>query len=175
VPNVQELAGGLWTWTGRHPDWNDDPSWGPDVRSYALRTNDGVILFDPIAVPDELDREGSVQVVLTAEWHGRDAEQLGFPICGDDLPPEVNAQPAFFPGERSLWIPAQNALVIRDSLPDGGAMPDAWLQSEWAKATREEYNEKLRPLVDLPVELLLPTHGDPVLDDAHRALTRALS
>jgi hypothetical protein len=175
VPNVQELAGGLWTWTGRHPDWNDDPSWGPDVRSYALRTNDGVILFDPIAVPDELDREGSVQVVLTAEWHGRDAEQLGLPICGDDLPPEVNAQPAFFPGERSLWIPAQNALVIGDSLPDGAAMPDAWLQSEWAKATREEYNEKLRPLVDLPVELLLPTHGDPVLDDAHRALTRALS
>src|SRR5262245_16073809 len=41
--------------------------------------------------------------------------------------------------------------------------------------TREEYKEKLRPLLDLPVELLLPTHGDPVLDDAQRALTRALS
>jgi hypothetical protein len=54
-------------------------------------------------------------------------------------------------------------------------MPDAWLESEWAKATREEYNEKLRPLLDLPVELLLPTHGDPVLDDAHDALRRALS
>lgn len=87
----------------------------------------------------------------------------------------MNAQPGFFPGERSLWIPAQSALVVGDALPGGHAMPDAWLESEWAAATREEYKEKLRPLLDLPVELLLPTHGDPVLDDAQRALTRALS
>lgn len=172
---MHELAGGLWTWTGRHPDWNDDPHWGPEVRSYALRTDDGVILFDPIDVPDELTREGNVQVVLTAEWHGRDAQKLGLPIRGDDLPPDITAQPAFFPGERTLWIPAQNALVVGDSLPDGGAMPDEWLSSEWAKGTREEYNEKLRPLTELPVELLLPTHGDPVLDDAQDALRRALS
>ena len=45
---------------------------------------------------------------------------------------------------------------------------------EWAKATREEYNAKLRPLLGLPVELLLATHGEPVLDDAHGALERAL-
>ena len=135
---MQELAGGLFTWTGRHPDWNDDPHWGLEVRSCALRTDDGVILFDPIAVPDEL-----------------------------------NAQPAF-PGERSLWIPGQNALVIGDSLPGGGAMPDAWLESEWAKGTRDQYNEKLRPLLDLPMEVLLPTHGDPVLDDARKALQSAL-
>jgi hypothetical protein len=175
VADVHELAGGLWTWTGRHPDWNDDPHWGPDVRSYALRTDDGVILFDPIDPPDELTRDSNVQVVLTAEWHGRDAERLGLPVHGDDLPPQVTAQPAFFPGERTLWLPGQNALVAGDSLPDGGAMPDAWLESEWAKATREEYNEKLKPLVDLPIELLLPTHGDPVTDDALGALRRALS
>ena len=172
---MQELADGVWTWTGRHPDWKDDPYWGPEVRSYALRTDDGVILFDPIPPPEELTSAGNVQVVLTAEWHGRDAERLDFPVRGDDLPHDVNAQPGFFPGERSLWLPAQNALVVGDALPDGGAVPDAWLESEWAKATREEYNEKLRPLLDLPVELLLPTHGDPVVDDAHAALTRALS
>jgi len=171
---VRELAGGLWTWTAPHPEWGDDPSWGPEVRSYALQTDDSVILFDPIAPPQELlDR--NVQVVLTAEWHGRDAQKLGVPIRGDDLPPQVTAQPAFFPGERTLWIPGQKALVAGDSLPDGGAMPDAWLESEWAKATREEYNESLRPLLDLPVELILPTHGDPVLDDAQKALRAALS
>jgi hypothetical protein len=175
VRDVRELAGGLWTWSARHPDWSDDPHWGPEVRSYALRTNDGVILFDPIAPPRELTREANVQVVLTAEWHGRDAATLGAPVSGDDLPPDVTAQPAFFPGERTLWIPRHNALVVGDSLPDGGAMPDAWLESEWAKATRDEYNAKLRPLLDLPVELLLPTHGDPVMEDAHGALERALS
>jgi hypothetical protein len=146
----------------------------PEVRSYALRTDDGVILFDPIAPPDELTAEGEVQVVLTAEWHSGDAPERGWPIRGDDLPPQVTAQPAFFPGERTLWLPGHNALVAGDYLPNGGAMPDAWLESEWAKATREEWNAKLSPLLDLPVELLLATHGDPVLDDAQGALRRAI-
>lgn len=172
---MHELAGGLWTWTARHPNWNEDPHWGPEVRSYALRTDDGIILFDPIAPPDELAREANVQVVLTAEWHSRDAAKLGLPILGDDLPQDVTAQPGFYPGERTLWIPAQSALVAGDCLPGGGAVPDAWLESEWAKATRDEYNAKLRPLLDLPIELLLPTHGDPVLEDAHGALERALT
>jgi len=172
---VHELAGGLWTWTGRHPDWNDDPNWGPEVRSYALETDDGMLFFDPVGIPDELKNRGNGQVVLTAEWHAREAKMLGLPIVGDDLPKDVTAQPAFFPGERTLWIPAQNALIAGDSLPNGGAIPDEWLQSEWAKGTREEYNEKLKPLLDLPIELLLPTHGDPVLDDARDALRSALS
>jgi hypothetical protein len=171
---VHELAGGLWTWTGRHPDWKDDPNWGPEVRSYALETDEGMLFFDPISIPDQLKSRGDAQVVLTAEWHARDAQALGVPTRGDDLPKDVTAQPAFFPGERTLWIPAQNALIAGDSLPNGGAIPDAWLKSEWAKGTREDYNDKLRPLLDLPIELLLPTHGDPVLDDAHQALKRAL-
>jgi hypothetical protein len=175
VPSVHELAGGLWSWSARHPEWKDGEEWGPDVRSYALQTNTGVILFDPVAPPAELTGRGNVEVVLTAEWHGRDAKTLGAPIRGDDLPDDVTAQPAFYPGERTLWIPAHNALVAGDSLPDGGAVPDSWLDSEWAKATREEYNAKLRPLLDLPIELLLPTHGDPVTDNPLAKLERALS
>ena len=44
---MHELAGGLWTWTAPHPEWNGDPNWGPEVRSYALQTHAGVVLFDP--------------------------------------------------------------------------------------------------------------------------------
>jgi hypothetical protein len=172
---VHELAGGLWTWSARHPEWKEGEEWGPDVRSYALETDNGIVLFDPVAPPEELTGRGKVEVVLTAEWHGRDAKALGVPIRGDDLPHDVTAQPAFFPGERTLWIPAHNALVAGDSLPNGGAMPDSWLESEWARGTREQYNAKLRPLLDLPIELLLPTHGDPVVDDARAALERELS
>jgi hypothetical protein len=172
---VDELAPGLWTWTGDHPDWKDDPHWGPEVRSYAVRTDDGVILFDPIAPPNELTRDGNVEVVLTAEWHSRDAEKLGLPVRGDLLPPGISAQPAFFPGERTLWIPSHNALVAGDCLPDGGPIPDAWLVSDWEKSTRAEYNAKLRPLLDLPIELLLPTHGDPVVENAHARVAQALA
>jgi hypothetical protein len=129
-----------------------------------------VILFDPISPPAELTTKGRVEVVLTAPWHGRSAADVGAPIRGD-LPPSVTAQPAFFPDERTLWIPAQNALIVGDSLPNGGAAPDDWL----GDATRDAYNEKLRPLLDLPIELLLPTHGDPIIDDAHAQLERALN
>jgi len=172
---VDELAPGLWTWSGNHPDWNDNPTWGPEVRSYALSANDGVILFDPTAPTDELMRDANVEVVLTAEWHTRDADKLGLRIREDDLPPGVTAHPGFFPGERTLWIAAHKALVAGDCLPDGGAIPDAWLVSEWEKSTRGEYNAKLRPLLELPIELLLPTHGDPVVGDAHARLAQALA
>jgi hypothetical protein len=168
---VRELSGGLWTWTGHHPEWKKGEEWGPEVRSYALEGDDSLILFDPISPPEELTRGRNVEIVLTANWHGRSASDLGAPLRRDDLPMAVNAQPAFFPDERTLWIPAHNALVVGDSLPGGEAAPDDWLGT----STREDYNAKLRPLLDLPVELLLPTHGDPITEDAHDALKRALS
>jgi hypothetical protein len=168
---VRELAGGLWTWSAPHPDWTEGEDWGPDVRSYALQTDTGMLLFDPIAPPAEFTSRGEVEVVLTADWHSRDVATLGAPIRRDDLPKDVNAQPCFYPGERSLWIPAHSALIVGDSLPDGKAMPDRWLGG----SSRDEYKAKLKPLLDLPVELLLPTHGDPVLEDARDALVNALS
>jgi hypothetical protein len=168
---VQELAGGLWTWTGRHPAWKEGEGWGPDVRSYALETDDSLILFDPVAPPEELTRDRNVEVVLTAHWHGRSSEELGAPVRGEDLPTAVNAQPAFYPDERTLWIPAHNALIVGDSLPGGKAVPDDWL----GDASRDEYNAKLRPLLDLPIELLLPTHGEPITEDAREQLKQALS
>ena len=49
--------------------------------------------------------------------------------------------------------------------------PDSWLAEE---LTHEALRERLRPLAELPVELLLPTHGDPVDEDARATLERAL-
>jgi hypothetical protein len=167
---VQELAGGLWTWTAPHPAWQESDDWGPEVRSYALQHDEGVILFDPVSPPAELTGMGRVEIVLTAPWHSRSAADLDAPLRADDLPAAVNAQPAFFPDERTLWIPAPSALVVGDSLPGGEAAPDEWL----GDSTRDDYNAKLRPLLDLPIELLLPTHGDPITEDAHARLERAL-
>jgi hypothetical protein len=112
--------------------------------------------------------------VLTAEWHKRSAPELELPVHdrGDPLPDGVEERPAFYlPEERFLWIPTARALIAGDSLPNGGGVPDAWL----GETPRAEYNEGLRPLLDLPIELLLPTHGDPVVDDAHARLDQALT
>jgi hypothetical protein len=66
----------------------------------------------------------------------------------------VDARPAFYPDERVLWY---QALVFGDSFP-GGPVPDDWLPEG---QTRADYRSWLAPLLALPVELVLPTHGDP--------------
>ena len=144
------------------------------MRSYAVVRDDHVLLFDPIDPPAELLRGREGEVVLTAEWHKRSAPELGLPVhdAGDPLPDGVEERPAFYlPEERFLWLPAYKALVCGDSLPEAGAVPDEWL----GNTPREEYKAKLRPLLNLPIEQLLPTHGDPVVEDAHAHLARALA
>ena len=50
--------------------------------------------------------------------------------------------------------------------------PDSWLAEG---LTREGLRERLRPLLQLPIELLLPTHGEPVVEGAKGVLERALA
>jgi hypothetical protein len=70
-----------------------------------------------------------------------------------------------------LWIESRRAVVIGDTVPDfgGGFEVNRWLRAD---ATREEVVEGLRPLLDPPVELVLPAHAAPT-DRA--ALERALT
>ena len=70
-----------------------------------------------------------------------------------------------------LWIEGHRALVVGDTLADFGegiAVNTRWLLKG---DTRERMLEHLRPILDLPVELVLPSHGEPVGRDA---LERAL-
>jgi glyoxylase-like metal-dependent hydrolase (beta-lactamase superfamily II) len=76
---MRELRPGLWHWQARHPGWEDGEPWGPDVSSYAIEDGTRLLLFDPLAVPDELlelaaDREPTI--MLTAPWHERDTQSL---------------------------------------------------------------------------------------------------
>ena len=70
-----------------------------------------------------------------------------------------------------LWLPSINALVTGDTLSDFGNGLGIQLGGR-KHVTREEVAERLHPLLDLPVELVLPAHGEPT-DRA--ALERALS
>ncbi|HEX7581487.1 MAG TPA: hypothetical protein VF321_00245, partial [Gaiellaceae bacterium] len=70
-----------------------------------------------------------------------------------------------------LWLPSINAIVTGDSLSDFGDGLDIQLGGR-THVTRDDVVQRLRPLLDLPVELVLSAHGEPA-DRA--ALERVLS
>jgi glyoxylase-like metal-dependent hydrolase (beta-lactamase superfamily II) len=77
--------------------------------------------------------------------------------------------------ETVWWLPEHSTLVVGDVLlgaPDGVSVcPDSWLEEEASPAA---IRAALRPLLDLPAERVLVSHGEPVLEDGHAALERAL-
>ena len=84
----------------------------------------------------------------------------------------VEAFPGMEPNDLVLWIESRRALVAGDTLIDRGRGFE--FPTDWANkgVPADQILETLRPLLELPVELVLPTHGAPT-DRA--ALERALS
>ncbi len=195
---MRELHTGLWHWEAAHPDWKPGEEWGEMVSSYAIDDGERLLLFDPLAVPDEIEAlaaERKAAIVLTTPWHARDAQSLAARLgatlyvpppdegdpnpvegqvfrAGDRLPVGVQALPGMEPNDLVLWVEGRKALVVGDTLIDRGNGLE--FPVEWADkgVPPERILESLRPLLELPVELVLATHGGP-FDRA--ALERALS
>jgi glyoxylase-like metal-dependent hydrolase (beta-lactamase superfamily II) len=96
---------------------------------------------------------------------------------GDRLPAGVQALPSGRATEVVLWIPAHAALVPGDVLlgADGGGLrlcPTSWLPPRVGHA---ELRAVLAPLLELPVERVLVSHGEPVLEDGRARLRDALA
>jgi len=70
-----------------------------------------------------------------------------------------------------LWLPSVNAIVTGDSLSDLGQGLDIWM-GDRKHVTRDDVVQRLRSLLDLPLELVLPAHGEPT---NRAALERVLS
>ena len=80
--------------------------------------------------------------------------------------------PGHKPNDTVLWIESRRAVISGDTLVDFGRgleINERWLRPG---VTCEEIAARLRPLLELPVELVLATHGGPT-DRA--ALERALA
>jgi glyoxylase-like metal-dependent hydrolase (beta-lactamase superfamily II) len=198
---VQELRPGLWRWTASHPEWNHAELWGPEVGSVYAELPDSVVVVDPLVPDDEeerfwsaLDRDVErlglpVHVLLTVHWHERSVAvvldrykaTLWRPEEKGELPAGVRAEVV----KGSDWVEAlfflepHRALVAGDLLvgSEGGVvLPVEWFpkgEQEWVK---RELKPMLRTRLEaLPVELVLVSHGRPVLQDAHAALEQALS
>jgi glyoxylase-like metal-dependent hydrolase (beta-lactamase superfamily II) len=154
------------------------------------------------ALDRDVERAGRpVALVVTIFWHERSAgelarrydgatvwahrpavERLSLEVThpfvpGDRLPGGIEAIDAHRRGEVLLWLPEHGALVAGDVLLGDGSggvrvCPDDWLPDD---VSRAELRERLRPLLELPVERVLVAHGEPVLADGAAALARALA
>jgi glyoxylase-like metal-dependent hydrolase (beta-lactamase superfamily II) len=143
-----------------------------------------------------------VHVLVTVYWHTRDAravvERYGARVWapsraraaierragtvtdvyrpGGPLPGGVEAFATARSSEVVFWLAAHKALVAGDTLLGDGKRgvrmcPESWLPE--GKGHRE-LAAALRPLLDLPVQRVLVSHGDPVLRGGRAALARAL-
>src|SRR5438067_1747611 len=171
---MREVATGVWHWKAAHPEWNPRQTWDRMVSSYAVDTDEGILLFDPLDVPAEL-RERASAIVLTCPWHRRDAAQLGLPIYapppdppdpdpvrgevfrgGDTLPFGVRAFEAFEPNDLVLYVESRRVVVVGDTLIDRGNGLEVHPAWPVQAVTAEDVARRLRPLLDLPVDAVLP-------------------
>lgn len=120
------------------------------------------------------DGAGATVWVPQASRSDADGEVTQAFAPGDPLPGGVLAYPAGGPGagEVLYYLPAHRALFAGDALVGEG---DGTLRLGWIDAlARERVVQALRPLLDLPLEMVLVSHGRSALEDARTALARAL-
>jgi hypothetical protein len=196
---IETLRPGLHGWTAMHPDAEAHPTpgspadWGPAVGSVAYEAEDALLLVDPL-VPDDgwdaldalVERHGQrVAVITTLQFHRRSrdvvAQRYGASTsrAKETLPTGIETIRIDGAGETMVWLPAPRALVPGDRIlgDDAGGLrlcPESWLRYLPSGMTRAQLREKLRPLLDLPVELVLVSHGEPVLDRGREALVLAI-
>jgi glyoxylase-like metal-dependent hydrolase (beta-lactamase superfamily II) len=188
---VQELRPGVWWWEAMHPEWTPEDAatadWGPEVSSYAIDDGDTLLLFDPTAPVGpvaDLACARETAIVLTCPWHAREtrgiAAELGAEVyapppdpddpdplrartfaAGERLTIGVEAFAGMEPNDLVLWVAGAHALVAGDTLIDRGNGLE--FPADWANkgVPADEILASLRPLLDLPVQLVLPTHGPP--------------
>lgn len=156
------------------------------------------------ALDHDVERLGlPVEVLITVFWHARSAAEVArryggrihaasrsrAPVArrtetdvmplgpGDPLPGAIEAFATGRSSELAYWLPGHNALVPGDVLlgdADGGLRlcPQSWLP---ATVEQDAVREALVPLLDLPIERVLVSHGRPVLESAQAKLAAALT
>jgi glyoxylase-like metal-dependent hydrolase (beta-lactamase superfamily II) len=146
---------------------------------------------------------GAVHILLTVFWHARSAGEVGRRYGarlwapsrakaavlrragavtdpfrpGDPLPAGIEALDGGRGGEVVYWLPEHHTLVTGDVIlgEAGGGVrlcPESWLP---AGKGHPELRRALRPLLDLDVERIVVSHGEPVLARGGEALRALLA
>jgi len=180
-------------WTAWSEEWQDE------VGCVAAESSDGLLFFDPLAPPPDLDEPD--HTFITVFFHARDARgrvwapkplvrrlaNRGVVVTdpfdvGDELPGGARCFETARDGEVVYWLPSERALVVGDVLLGAGAKPrptdeplrlcpERWI----APKTHDDLRASLRPLLELPVEQILLSHGAPVVEHATSVLVTLVS
>ena len=188
------IAEGLWRWTAPHPNWENWPNHEREEREVGCvyyEAEDATVLIDPLVPPGEdgelfrhLDADVArralpVVILLTAEWHRRSADELAGRYdarIGGALPAGVEEIPIEGADERQVayFIRPHAALVTCETFGvdiDG----ELYVGQSPALERPDELEASLDRIMELPVERLLVSHGEPVLEDAKERMTEALA
>jgi hypothetical protein len=166
--------------------------WPEEVGCVLVETPSAVTFIDPLLPREaedawrELDariRARPVHVLTTLRWHGRSRDAFVARYRA-----RTSKARAHLPGgiepfrvkralETIFWLPEHRTLVPGDRLiGDGGGVrmcPASWLGG--LPVGIPELRRALLPLLELPVERVLVSHGEPVLEGGREALARALA
>jgi glyoxylase-like metal-dependent hydrolase (beta-lactamase superfamily II) len=130
-----------------------------DVPVYAAAPDSAEDLMRMFGLTAEQAGDGSPDLV----WLRKERPGNWRPYAaGDRLPGGIEAFPGHKRNDLVLWIEPKRAVIAGDTLVDFGSgleMNERWLAD--VGATREQVVAGLRPLLELPVERVLLTHGGP--------------
>jgi hypothetical protein len=194
-----EIAPGLFRWTAPHPDWEpaaepgSSADWDRMVGCVCYELPGTLVLIDPLIPADErapflawLDARVAgrpVSILTTIRWHRRDRTELAERYGANSsrawnmLPRGVEQRPLRGAGETLYWLPGAATLVAGDRLigEDGhlAVCPESWLAG--VRLDRRGVAASLRPLLELPIERVLVSHGEPVLHDGRAELALAVA
>jgi hypothetical protein len=188
------LAEGLWRWTAPHPNWENWPGREREAREVGCvyyEAADATVLVDPLVPAGEepeffrhLDadvarRPHPVVILLTAEWHRRSADELAARYdarIGGASPEAVDEIPIEGADERQVayFIRPHAALVVAEvfAVDIHGELR---VSESPALERPRELEASLERIMELPVERLLVSHGEPVLEDAKARMAEALA
>jgi glyoxylase-like metal-dependent hydrolase (beta-lactamase superfamily II) len=152
-----------------------------DAQRLVERLGAPVFTPPPDTAADLVRKYGIAPEQIPEGWHSPDIAWLlvegggeGHHVygAGDRLSIGFEAFPGRSHNDLVLWIERVGAVVAGDALVDYGRGFEVPQEVLKHGASREQVVEGLRPLLRLPVEVVLPAHGAPT-DRA--ALERALS
>jgi glyoxylase-like metal-dependent hydrolase (beta-lactamase superfamily II) len=195
----EEIRPGLWRWSAHHAEWKKEVASFAIQAGDELVLIDPLILDDQWEQLEKAAAGRRLHVLLTIHWHARSAADVAarFEGCrvwahsrnraavarrtpvtdvfrsSDKLPAGLVALEARPRSEVLFWEPRSQALIVGDALLGDGerGCPASWLPGP---NTLPDLRRSLEPALDLPVELVLPSNGAPVLTKADDELRRVV-